>query len=79
MQTLNNLRQLRFCKQASLEEVEAFIEREKLYGLGCGIVDLILLTSVLITTGGKLWTLDKRLAKLAVRFQAEYMPSYLAN
>lgn len=78
-QSLNDLRQLRFCNQASLGEVEAFIEREKLYGLGCGIVDLTLLTSVLITTGSKLWTLDKRLAKLAERFHADFQPSYLAN
>jgi hypothetical protein len=28
--------------QASLPEVMQFIEREKLYGLGCGLVDLVL-------------------------------------
>jgi len=59
---------LRCCNQAGLQEVEEFIEREALYGLGCGLIDLQLLASVLITPGAKLWTLDKRLAKLAERF-----------
>jgi len=46
----------------------AFIEHEKLYGLGCGWVDIVLLSCTLITPGAALWILDKRLAKLAERF-----------
>ncbi|MDX8130123.1 VapC toxin family PIN domain ribonuclease [Methylomonas sp. OY6] len=38
-QTLNNLRQLRLCNQAGLQEVEEFIERELLYGFSCGLID----------------------------------------
>lgn len=45
-----------------------FIEREKLYGFGCGLVDMVLLASTLITPGAELWTLDKRLAALSERF-----------
>lgn len=67
-QTLNNLALLQPCKQASLTDVMAFVEREKLYGLGCGVVDICLLASTLITPGATLWTLDKRLAELAERF-----------
>ncbi len=78
-QTLNNLRQLRLCNQAGLQEVEEFIDREALYGLGCGLIDLQLLTSVLITPGAKLWTLDKRLARLAGRFGVDYPTSPTAN
>jgi len=78
-QTLNNLRQLRLCNQAGLQEVEEFIEREALYGLGCGLIDLQLLASVLITPGAKLWTLDKRLARLAGRFGVDYPTSPTAN
>ncbi|MEI8573275.1 VapC toxin family PIN domain ribonuclease [Methylomonas sp. WH-1] len=78
-QTLNNLRQLRYCNQAGLQEVEDFIEREALYGLGCGLIDLQLLASVLITPGAKLWTLDKRLAKLAERFGVAYRISPTTN
>jgi predicted nucleic acid-binding protein len=60
------------CNQASLSEVMEFIEREKLYGLGCGLVDMALLASTLITPGAELWTLDKRLADLAGSFGAAY-------
>jgi predicted nucleic acid-binding protein len=58
--------------QASLQEVLAFIERERLYGLGCGLVDMTLLASTLMTPGAALWTLDGRLLKLAERFGAGY-------
>lgn len=79
IQTLNNLRQLRLCNQASLREVEAFIEREVLFGLGCGLIDLLLLASVLLAPGAKLWTLDKRLAKLAERFGVAYQATQIAT
>ncbi len=38
-QTLADVSVLRPCNPASLPEVMAFIEREQLYGLGCGLVD----------------------------------------
>lgn len=66
--TLANLALLQRCSQASLDEVMVFVERERLYGLGCGVVDLALLASTLITPDAELWTLDKRLAELAERF-----------
>lgn len=50
----------------------AFVEREALYGLGCGLVDVALLASVLITPGASLWTLDRRLSVLAGRFGAAF-------
>jgi predicted nucleic acid-binding protein len=74
-QTLDNLALLQACKQASLSEVMAFIERERLYGLGCGVVDLSLLASTIITPGAALWTLDKRLADLAERFGVAHRPT----
>lgn len=48
-QTLSDLSWLRPSKQASHDEVITFIERETLYGLGCGLIDLTLLASTLIT------------------------------
>ncbi|MDE1466058.1 type II toxin-antitoxin system VapC family toxin [Spartinivicinus poritis] len=74
-QTLNDIGLLQPANQASLDEVMEFIEREKLYGLGCGLVDTALLASTLITPGAKLWTLDKRLANLAERFDVRYQPN----
>ena len=47
----------------------AFIGQEHLFGQGCGVVDLILLASALITPGVRLWTLDERLVGLAHRFR----------
>lgn len=65
---LAHLGNLQVSKQATIPEVMAFIEREKLYGLGCGLIDTLLLTSTILTQGATLWTLDKRLAVLAERF-----------
>lgn len=73
-QTLADLSLLQLSNQASLKEVMAFIEKEKLYGLGCGLVDLMLLASTLITPGALLWTLDKRLDALAQGFRIAYLP-----
>ena len=73
-QSLENLALLQLCKQATLQEVLALVERERLYGLGCGLVDMCLLASTLITPAAALWTLDKRLAGLAQRFGVAHKP-----
>ncbi len=67
-QTLADLAALQPAKVATVDEVMAFVEHEQLYGLGCGLVDLGLLASTLITPGARLWTLDRRLVSLAERF-----------
>lgn len=73
--TLGDIGLLRQSQQASLREVMDFVEREKIHGLGCGLVDMILLASTLITPGAELWTLDKRLATLAERFAVIHRPA----
>jgi hypothetical protein len=73
-QSLENLALLQPCKQATLSEVLALVEREQLYGLGCGLVDMCLLASTLITPAAALWTMDKRLAGLAQRFGVAHSP-----
>jgi len=70
--TLRDLGLLPTIQQASLRETMAFIERESLYGLGCGLVDLVLLASTLLTPAARLWTLDQRLGKLAARFHVAH-------
>lgn len=70
--TLASLRLLRSSNQATLSEIMDFIEKEKLYGQGCGLVDIALLASTLLTSGAQLWTLDKRLSLLAHRFQIAF-------
>lgn len=75
-QTLGYIGLLQTANQISLTELVEFIEREKLYGQGCGLVDMALLASTLITPGARLWTLDKRLAELAERFAVAYSPHH---
>ncbi|TKD35319.1 MULTISPECIES: type II toxin-antitoxin system VapC family toxin [Azotobacter] len=75
VQTLANLDRLQQTQQASVREVMAFIQRERLYGLGCGLVDMLLLASTVITPGVELWTLDKRLCALAERFSVMHHPT----
>lgn len=70
--TLGDIALLQGAQQASLQEVMAMVERDRLFGLGCGLVDLVLLASTRITPGARLWTMDKRLAHLAERFGVAY-------
>ncbi|WP_449371647.1 type II toxin-antitoxin system VapC family toxin [Thiomonas sp.] len=72
VQTLADLSRLQQPQQASMREALAFVERERLFGLGCGMVDMLLLASTLITPGAALWTLDKRLRVLAERFEVRH-------
>jgi hypothetical protein len=65
---------LRSASQASWDEIRAFIEREQLFGLGCGLVDVALLASTLLTPDARLWTCDKRLAELTLRFNVAFEP-----
>jgi predicted nucleic acid-binding protein len=72
--TLADVATLPQARQATLDEVRSFIEREQLYGLGCGVVDLALLAATLLTPGSRLWSLDRRLAQLAQRFDVAFRP-----
>ena len=75
LQTLGDLGSLQQVQQASVREVIAFIERERLFGLGCGLIDLQLLASTLLTQGAELWSTDKRLCALAERFGVLHQPT----
>ena len=74
LRTLGDLALLLPANQATPGEVRDFIEREALFGLGCGLIDLTLLASTLITQGAQLWTLDKRLASLSARYGVCFVP-----
>lgn len=72
--TLADLDCLQQAQQASVREVMAFIESGQLYGHGCGLVDMLLLASTLMTPGVELWTLDRRLNALADRYGILHQP-----
>lgn len=74
-QTLADLQRLQPAQQASIREVMAFVEHGQLFGLGCGLVDLSLLASTLMTPGASLWTLNRRLVTLAERFGVAHWPA----
>jgi predicted nucleic acid-binding protein len=66
--TLHDIGLLRLVQEASWEEISTFLEHKKLYGSGCGLIDMALLASCLITPDCELWTQDRPLAALARRF-----------
>jgi predicted nucleic acid-binding protein len=70
--TIRDLSLLKACHSASVDETLDFIEREGLYGQGCGLIDLMILASTLMTPGARLWTLDRRLALLTARFKVAW-------
>ena len=72
--TLGDLALLRQTRLATPGEVADWIERERLYGRGCGAVDCTLLASVLLTPSTRLWTRDRQLAQLAEQFGVHYVP-----
>ncbi len=72
--TFENLYWLGKAREPSWDEVASLIDRERLYGLGCGWIHLTLLASALITPGVLLWTRDKRLAELSARFDVHFAP-----
>ena len=74
LKTLEDLDTLRQVRQASVAEVRDLIERDSLFGMGCGFVDVTLVASTLITPTARLWTKDRRLLELAERYGVAYRP-----
>lgn len=72
--TLRDLAHLQQVQRMSIQETVDFVERQRLFGLGCGLIDLQLLACTLISPGTTLWTWDKRLNALAERFGVAYRP-----
>lgn len=62
---LDDLRAMPQAVVASHEEVLAFIDRHKLFGLGIGYVDSHLLAAARLTQDSGFWTRDKRLHGVA--------------
>ena len=67
LRTLGDIELLPAARQATWADMRTLIERERLYGIGCSLVDIALLASTLVTPGARLWTLDRRLDGLARR------------
>ena len=74
--TLSDLGLLPHTHQINIPDVMAFIDSHDLYGRGCGLVDMSLLASTMITPGARLWTLDKRLEQMAHMLNVAYDPTH---
>lgn len=72
--TLGDVALLRYAYEATWAEIRGLIDREQLHGRGCGLVDLSLLASALLTPGARLWTLDRGLAAMALHFDLAFAP-----
>lgn len=70
---LSLLESLPMAAVAEHEEILTFIESNRLMGKGLGYVDVHLLASALLARVS-IWTLDKRLEQVAVKFQVRYRP-----
>jgi predicted nucleic acid-binding protein len=65
--TLKDLRELPEAVVAEPDEVLHLIERETLFGLGLGYIDVHLLASARLMEDTKVWTRDRRLGAAAAR------------
>lgn len=64
---LNLLGDLPGSRVADDQEVLFFIEQNELMGCGIGYVDAHLLASVSLSSPARLWTVDRKLNKVAIR------------
>jgi hypothetical protein len=66
-ETLSALQALPSAPIATTEEAMGFLQRERLFGMGIGYVDLHLLASTRLQPAVLLWTRDKRLLRAAMQ------------
>lgn len=59
---------------ATHDELLTLLETRRLYGRGCGLVDISLLASTLISERTWLWTADRRLESMADELGKAYRP-----
>lgn len=68
------LSELENAPMATQDELLALLDARKLYGRGCGFVDLSLLASALVSERTLIWTLDKRFEQLAIEVNRAFSP-----
>ncbi len=72
IRTLNQLKELRQATVATTDETIQFVEKNKLYESGCGVIDVALLASTMLSENALLWTHDKKLQALALKLGIAY-------
>lgn len=71
-QTIADFRLLKSANIATMNEILLFIEQHHIYGRGCGVIDISLLASTIVTDNCLLWTNDKKLSILASEFHVNF-------
>ena len=69
------LAELESAPVATQTELLAMVESQRLYGRGCGLVDMSLLASALLSNRALLWTMDKRFEQVASELNMAYRPT----
>ncbi len=69
------LAELESAPVATQTELLAMVEIQRLYGRGCGLVDMSLLAAALLSNRALLWTMDKRLDQVASELNMAYRPA----
>lgn len=59
---------------ANQVELLGLVERQRLFGRGCGFVDVSLLAAAFLSSQAHIWTLDRGLAALADVMGRRYFP-----
>ena len=63
------------CNLVDVPETVSLVNRRKLFGLGIGIVDAVLLAATMVTPNTLLWTRDRRLARIAAEAGIAFTPT----
>lgn len=71
---IDMLAELESTTLATTTEILSMLDGFRLYGRGCGLVDLSLIASILLTDKALLWTFDKRLEQVAKELNKAYRP-----
>ena len=71
-EVLEHLGNLPCATVATHTELLTFIQAHKIYGRGCGMVDVALLAGTILSPAVRLWTADKRLHALAAEFNCAF-------
>ena len=69
------LAELESAPVATQTELLTMVESQRLYGRGCGLVDMSLLAAALLSNRALLWTMDKRLDHVASEMNKAYRPA----
>lgn len=70
------LAELESAPVATQDELLAMLDTRQLYGRGCGLVDMSLLASTMLSEKALIWTIDKRFELVAAELNRAYRSAF---